>query len=94
MPRKFQYRRQVQCRVCKTFGHDTDEDVCRIGAQVHHAMKFTAQEPEQAEKNASAFSLANNKHTINMVRTDAQLDEEEVVKMEQMAMNLIDPKQE
>ena len=98
--RKFQYRRQVQCRMCKTFGHDTDEDVCRIGAQIHHAIKYQAQEPEIAKKNANAYAMANKKSTIQMVCTDCvegddvQPDEHEVMKAEQLAMKFMDPGQE
>ena len=47
--------------MCKTFGHDTDEDVCRIGAQIHNAIKYQAQEPEVAEKNANAYIMANKR---------------------------------
>ena len=92
--RKFQYRRQVQCRVCRTFGHDTDEDICRIGAQVHHAIKYQNQEPSLAEKNANAYGIANNKTTIKVVCQEVDLEEDQVDKAEELALELVNQDQE
>ena len=62
--RKFTYRREVQCQSCTTYGHDIDEDVCRIGAQVFASYQFLLKHPKKAESNAKAYALANNKAKI------------------------------
>ena len=92
--RKFQYRRQVQCRICRTFGHDVDEDVCRVGAQVYFALQYQQTAVTDVEKNASAYNLANNKSTINVVCQEADMDDEAVVKVERLALDLVNDKEE
>ena len=87
-PRRFQYRRQVQCRLCKTFGHDTDEDICRFGAQFYFALKYHNQSGTESEKNANAYSLANNKTTIKYVCQDIPQDTD-MEKAEQLALEWI-----
>ena len=87
-PRRFQYRHQVQCRLCKTFGHDMDEDICRFGAQFFFAMKYQNQEAAESEKNANAYSLANNKTTIKYV-CQAVPQESDMEKAEQLALEWI-----
>ena len=88
-PRKFQYRRQVQCQICRTFGHDVDEDVCRVGAQVYFAIQYQQNATMDVEKNASAYNLANNKSTINVVCQEADMDEMAVAKVERLALDLV-----
>ena len=66
--RKFQYRREVQCECCHTFGHNVDEDICRIGAQILHTTNFIKEHPKKAENNANAFTAANNKNKINTIK--------------------------
>jgi hypothetical protein len=63
-PRKFTYRREVQCSICSTYGHEIDQDVCKVGAQVYHVCQFIKDNKEKATKNAKAYSLANNKNKI------------------------------
>ena len=87
--KRFQYRRQVQCRVCRTFGHDTDEDICRIGAQVQHILNFQTQDPGAMDKNATAYNLANNRSTIKMVCKEVEPDEQQVMEAEQLALELV-----
>ena len=87
-PRRFQYRRQVQCRLCKTFGHDIDEDICRFGAQLFFAQRFQEQHGPDSEKNANAYSLANNKTTIKYVCQDVPQDMD-MDKAEQLALEWI-----
>ena len=66
--KKFSFRREVQCTCCSTFGHDVDEDVCRIGAQVYSAHQFLSKYPDKAKKNARAFAIANNKTKISLAK--------------------------
>ena len=65
--RRFTYRREVQCDCCHTFGHNVDEDICRIGAQVYYTMQFIKEHPKKADNNAKAFTTANNKAKIAAV---------------------------
>ena len=67
--RRFQYRREVQCRACHGYGHDTDEDICRYTAQHYHATKFCTEHPDKAKSNAQAFHTANNRNHINKIQT-------------------------
>ena len=67
--KKFSFRCEVQCTCCTTFGHDVDEDVCRIGAQVYSSHQFLLNHPDKAKKNAKAFTIANNKAKINVARS-------------------------
>ena len=67
--RKFTYRREVQCDCCQTFGHNVDEDICRVGAQVYHTTNYIKENPRKAENNAKAFTAANNKTKINAIST-------------------------
>ena len=67
--RKFAYRREIQCDCCHTFGHNVDEDICRIGAQVYHSTQFIKNNPKKADNNAKAFMTANNKNEINAVES-------------------------
>ena len=64
--KKFSFRREVQCTCCTTFGHDVDEDVCRIGAQVYSSHQFLLNHPDKAKKNAKAYAIANNKAKISV----------------------------
>ena len=68
--KKFQYRREVQCRMCKGFGHDIDEDVCRIGAQQYHCNQFMETDKDKAKENATAYAVANNKNQVKMLETN------------------------
>lgn len=66
--KRFSYRREVQCTCCTTFGHDVDQDVCKIGAQVYAACQFLSNHSEKAIKNAKAYALANNKSKIALAK--------------------------
>ena len=65
--RRFTYRREVQCECCHTFGHNVDEDICRIGAQVYYTNQFIKDHSKKADNNAKAFTTANNKNKIAAV---------------------------
>ena len=64
----FQYRIQKQCSACKVWGHDIDEQVCRICAQVKFCNEYIMNHPEKANKNATAFALAHNRTKVSRVR--------------------------
>jgi hypothetical protein len=68
-PRKFAYRREVQCSICLAYGHEINQDVCKVGAQVYHVCQFIKDNKEKAIKNAKAYSLANNKNKISKMKT-------------------------
>ena len=65
---KFKYRREVQCSCCHAYGHDIDEDVCRIGAQTFHSHQFWVNYADKAKKNATAYSMANNRNQVKNTR--------------------------
>jgi hypothetical protein len=77
--RTFRFRRDVQCTCCSTYGHDVDEDVCKIGAQVFSVNNFITKHGEKATKNSKAYAIANNKHKIATARRhygpDTDLDD-------------------
>jgi hypothetical protein len=78
---KFQYRREVQCRICHNYGHDVDDQICRIGAQIYHTNQFSLINPKKAKDNAQAYSLTNNKKQIKKMRanlTDPNITDEEI----------------
>jgi hypothetical protein len=64
----FKYKNEIQCTACKTFGHSIGDNVCHICAQVSFVNIYTAKEPDNAKKNASAFKMANNKKRISKVK--------------------------
>ena len=64
----FQHKVQKQCTACKVWGHDIDEQVCRICAQISFCMEYIHTNPEKAHKNATAFALAHNKTRVAKVR--------------------------
>jgi hypothetical protein len=67
--RKFTYRREVQCDCCHTFGHNIDEDICRIGAQVYHVINYIKDNEKPTKQNANSYTTANNKVKINAIET-------------------------
>lgn len=67
--KRFQFRRNVQCDCCRGFGHNIDEDVCRIGAQVYHAMQFTKDHLEKAQQNATVYNMANTVSNRTQVKS-------------------------
>ena len=78
--------------MCQAFGHDIDEDICRIGAQVYHVTKFqteAAENTEKMEKNATAYSLVNHRSTIKVVCQETDPTEVHVEKAEQLAIDLL-----
>lgn len=74
-PSPFKYRREVQCRVCKTFGHDIDDEgtTCRFGAQCFNCIQYFENNGDEAKKNASAYTAANNKKTISMLQNNPEV---------------------
>lgn len=62
-------KRQVQCRACKIYGHDTDEQTCRFTASCYYAMDFIRQHPEKAKENADTFAMSQNRLAVNAVKT-------------------------
>jgi hypothetical protein len=62
----FQYRRDVQCTCCTTYGHDLDKDICKIGAQVYAVTQYMTKHPSEAMANAKNYALAHNKTKIAM----------------------------
>ena len=74
-PSPFKYRREVQCRVCKTFGHDIDDEgtTCRFGAQCFNCIQFFDNNGDEAKKNAVAYTAANNKKTISMLKNNPEV---------------------
>ena len=90
--KKFQYRHQVQCQMCQAFGHDINKDICQIGAQIYHVTKFQAKatkNAENAEKNATVYSLANHKSTIKVVCHETDPTEVHVERAEQLTIDLL-----
>lgn len=86
-PRKrFNYRREVQCTCCTTFGHDIDQDVCKIGAQVFAVTQFISDQKDKATKNAKAYSIANNKTKIALAKRHFPDD----TSLEDLQHNLMD----
>jgi hypothetical protein len=65
---KFQYKRQVKCTCCHTFGHDVDKQICRIGAQVYHAHQFLLNNPTKAQQNAQSYSASNSAKHISSTK--------------------------
>ena len=64
----FQHKVQKQCTACRVWGHDIDEQVCRICAQVTFCNEYIQTNPEKAHKNATAFALAHNRTRVAKVR--------------------------
>jgi hypothetical protein len=86
---KFKYRREVQCSVCHGYGHDIDEDICRVGAQSYHSHQFWLNYSEKAKKNATAYSMANNRNQVKNTQLRDATDEEYTLHMEQIAHTMV-----
>ena len=64
----FKYKNKVQCKACKMFGHDMNDDqICRSGAQHYWLSKFAASEETKQiyEANANRYKEANKKHFVS-----------------------------
>lgn len=66
-PAGFKYRNEVQCKMCKNYGHCIESQVCRAGAQHYHCTNYSTQNKEQVKANATAYSAANNVTKISKV---------------------------
>lgn len=73
---KFQYRRTVQCRVCQNFGHDTDEDICRIAAQTYHCQRYMKDHPDEMKANATKYKLSNSAVVVKRVQINHETEDE------------------
>lgn len=60
-------RREIQCEMCHNFGHNIDQDPCRIGAQCYHCLQFLESQPEKAKQNAKAYSMMNQARTVKQM---------------------------
>jgi hypothetical protein len=88
---KFKYKRDVQCTCCHNFGHDVDEQICRIGAQIYHANQFFLNKPTKAKENAQSYSLINSQHQIKMAKADRPdaSDDEIQDQLERIALSMV-----
>ena len=65
--RKFEYRNKIQCRCCHLYGHNIGDQVCRIGAQVHHSTNFSKAHPKEFNLNAEKHTQMNKKSVVKSV---------------------------
>jgi hypothetical protein len=87
---KFKYRRKVQCTCCHNYGHDVDEQICRIGAQVYHSHQFLTNNPQKAQYNAQAYSLSNIKKQIKKLLSDPTTPDDDIQdKLEGLAVAMV-----
>jgi hypothetical protein len=75
-----------------------DDQICRIGAQVFHSHHFLTTNPVQAQKNAQAYSLSNNKKQISKMRSrimDPDISDDEIQdQLEGLALVMVQQLQE
>ena len=87
--RRFQYRRKCQCRICMNFGHDVDEDTCRIAAQIYFVNQFSQNNMPVLEEQAKKYRMANSMATVNTVRQGTDTDDEYLRKREVFATQFL-----
>jgi hypothetical protein len=68
------HRHQIQCDMCKTWGHDSAKQVCFFCAEVYWTQKYMEQNPEKAKGNADNYAELQNKKCIARMAT---MDEEQ-----------------
>ena len=62
----FKYKNQVQCKACRMFGHDMNDDqICRSGAQHYWLSKFSKANEQLFEANANRYKEANKQHFVS-----------------------------
>jgi hypothetical protein len=57
--KKFELRHKKQCACCKMAGHNIGDQVCRTGAQMWHAAKYSAANAETYDSNAEKYFKMN-----------------------------------
>ena len=63
-------RNPIQCILCKTFGHCiTRDQICKVGAQIHHVLDYRSREPAKFATNANLFAKANEPRRIQMAKS-------------------------
>ena len=67
--RKFEMR-PIQCDCCQCGGHQIGDQVCRIGAQVHHIQAYKEKHPEEFKQNAMRYEAMNRPKVIKKVCAD------------------------
>ena len=64
--KKFEYKNKTQCRCCHLYGHNIGDQVCRIGAQIHHSTNFSKAHPQEAKTNAERHTQMNKKSVVHV----------------------------
>ena len=70
--KKFEMR-LIQCDCCQCGGHQIGEQVCQIGAQVHHIQAYKEKYPEEYKQNATRYETMNRPKVIKTVCANNQL---------------------
>jgi hypothetical protein len=65
--KRFELRHKKQCACCKMAGHNIGDQVCRTGAQMLHAAKYSAANAETYNSNAGKYFKMNRPVHINRV---------------------------
>ena len=70
--KKFEMR-PVQCPACQCGGHQIGDQVCRIGAQVHHIEAYKEKHPQEFRQNAMRYKTMNVPKIISKLCANNQL---------------------
>jgi hypothetical protein len=60
-------KKQVQCRSCQSWGHDGQ---CHMMCKIVNITKWIKENPEEAEKQATAYSQSNSKKMVNLLHVE------------------------